>query len=226
MHRIKCICHASRVLRQHHPNPVWSPQLLHSLPGSSFWWKPHQTYPRVAFREHWKTGKISRAVSIQRACCWGFALIMQICLIFPGGSAAGGLPQHGQPVHVWNLHRNEKPSLPGSSVWNSGHAEGAEVKRRNKRKVHTNWSHTYFSLTFCFPSPESCSWGSRAKSLTNLRIRTPTWREDLRRKDLDFPMKLTSKRSLNDDDKLLQPAYFLYCLKEKERQVFVFSSFH
>lgn len=36
--------------------------------------------------------------------------------VAPGGSVARGLPQYGQPVHVGNLHRDEKPSLPGEGV--------------------------------------------------------------------------------------------------------------
>lgn len=59
--------------------------------------------------------------------------------------------------------------------------------RGKEEKQTKSWRrHSYFSLTFCFPSTESCSWGSRAKSSTNLRIRTPTWREGPQKKRLGF----------------------------------------
>lgn len=51
-----------------------------------------------------------------------------ICFL-SGGSVAWGHPQHGQLVHVWDLHRDEKPPFSGQSVWNSGHTEGTEVRQ-------------------------------------------------------------------------------------------------
>lgn len=55
-----------RPLRQHQSNPGWRPQLLHSHPGCSFWWESHQTYPRMAFREHWETGRVLQIHSKHR----------------------------------------------------------------------------------------------------------------------------------------------------------------
>lgn len=45
-----------------------------------------------------------------------------------GGSDKRGLPQHGQLVHVWDLHRDEEPPLAGQSLRNSGHAARTEVR--------------------------------------------------------------------------------------------------
>jgi len=55
--RIWC-CFGPRPLRQHQPNPGRKPRHLNPHPGISFWWEPHQTYPRMAFREHREAGTV------------------------------------------------------------------------------------------------------------------------------------------------------------------------
>lgn len=124
-----------------------------------------------------------------------------------GGSVARGLPQHGQPVHVWNLHGDEEPPLSGQSVWNPGYAEGTEVgtgsevcmNKLDKRKPPTE---DLCRLLLCV---ESCFWGSRAKSWTNWRTRTPTWCEDLRESASGNGWNMDSK-PLRNVFKRLQPA--------------------
>lgn len=49
-------CVVTRPGWQHQSRPGWRSLLFHSHPGNSFWWEPHQTYPRMAFREHGETG--------------------------------------------------------------------------------------------------------------------------------------------------------------------------
>lgn len=70
-----------------------------------------------------------------------------------GGSVAWGHPQHGQLVHVWDLHRDEKPPLPSQSVWNSGHAEGTEVRQtfhmaQRSTLTETLASHIHILISF------------------------------------------------------------------------------
>lgn len=74
-------------------------------------------------------------------------------LFLSGGSVAWGHPQHGQLVHVRDLHRDEKPPLPGPSVWNSGHTEGTEVRQMlHCREIHLKWCrHSHHAFT-CFIS--------------------------------------------------------------------------
>lgn len=55
----------------------------------------------------------------------------KIAHLLSGGSVARGHPQHGKPVHVRDLHRDEEPALPRPSVWGSGHTEGTEVRLRS-----------------------------------------------------------------------------------------------
>lgn len=74
-------------------------------------------------------------------------------------------------------------------------------------RLFTLHSYTYFTPP---PPPlftESCFWGSRAKSLTSWRTRTPTWCENLsgdKRTAVDWNWK---ERGLDKDSKLLQPLY-------------------
>lgn len=51
------------------------------------------------------------------------------------------------------------------------------------RTTHVPWSMQVYTImnTFIYFIPESCFWGSRAKSWTSWRTRTPTWSEDCRR---------------------------------------------
>lgn len=110
-------------------------------------------------------------VSLCRLCVWFSSenlLVTTTPLFTSGGSVAWRHPQHGQLVHVWDLHRDEKPALSGQSVWDSGHAEGTEVRQRSQlhrdpREPDRN-IHVTHSYSFSPSLPESCFWGSRAKS--------------------------------------------------------------
>lgn len=83
----------------------------------------------------------------------------KIAHLLSGGSVAWGHPQHGKPVHVRDLHRDEEPALPRPSVWGSGHTEGTEVRLRSHRHrstcTHQNIHITRTALLFQNPVSEA-----------------------------------------------------------------------